>query len=327
MSMKKCLSLFVVFLLLASVFGATFNYALGNEQEEYYDLTVHTMGGGDVEIEPDQEKYEEGAEVTLTAMPYENREFSFWQRDYPENKTTEKEITITMNEDKEIIANFEHQEEEEWLPFVPDQDRAEIEIHTSLEEDTEAEVTLTFRHSGFRMADWNEVDRTEDKFLVDAEIERSTKTTQPIVTTFENMYDLGTLSPGRYEFIFKSHNVSVDSTEFSVGTYNLTIKEMEGEGNIYANEEAIEEFPYEQEYGKGSVITLEAVPVENFEFDYWEVNGDTYGEKLIDITMEEDKEITAVFEEEVDDNDIPGFTSTLLLLASFIAVAVYHKKW
>jgi len=324
MSTKKCLAIFGAIILVANVFGATFTYALGNEQEEYYDLTVHTMGGGDVEIEPDQEKYEEGTEVTLTAMPYENREFSFWQRDYPENKATEKEITITMNEDKEVIANFEHQEEKEWLPFVPDQDRLEIEIHTSLEEDTEAEVTLTFRHTGFNVADWNKVNRTENEFLVDAEIERRTKVTQPAYQTFENVYELGTLSPGYYEFIFKSHNVSVDSTEFSVGTYNLTIKEMKGEGNIYANEEAIEEFPYEQEYGKGSVITLEAVPAEDFEFDYWEVNEDTYGEKLIDITMDEDKEITAVFEEE--EEDISGFTSVLLLLASVIAVAIYKKK-
>ena len=44
--------------------------------------------------------------------------------------------------------------------------------------------------------------------------------------------------------------------------------------------------------------------------------------------MDEDKEITAVFEEEEEEPDdgIPGFTLALLVLGAVIAVAIYYKK-
>jgi len=74
-----------------------------------YELTVNIDGEGSVEIDPDQDEYEEGTEVTLTAVADEDWEFVEWTGDY---EGTASEITITMDEDKEITAVFEEEEVE-----------------------------------------------------------------------------------------------------------------------------------------------------------------------------------------------------------------------
>ncbi len=74
------------------------------DEEVKYSLNVETTEGGIIEIDPDKEEYEEGEEVTITATPDMEWEFSEWTGDY---EGTEEEITVTMDEDKEITANFE----------------------------------------------------------------------------------------------------------------------------------------------------------------------------------------------------------------------------
>jgi len=97
-------------------------------------------------------------------------------------------------------------------------------------------------------------------------------------------------------------------------TYELTVNTV-GEGSVDIE-------PEKEKYEHGEKVYLTAVPDEGHEFVDWEGTDET--EEEITITMDQDKEITAVFEEE--DNDIPGFTSTLLLLTVVIAVALYKKK-
>ncbi|MEF8874253.1 MAG: PKD domain-containing protein [Candidatus Thermoplasmatota archaeon] len=70
---------------------------------DHYNLTVNTNGEGTVEIDPVQEEYEEGTEVNLTANATEGWYFEEWTGDYT---GTEEEITITMDEDKTVAANF-----------------------------------------------------------------------------------------------------------------------------------------------------------------------------------------------------------------------------
>ncbi|MBS3782096.1 MAG: VCBS repeat-containing protein [Candidatus Thermoplasmatota archaeon] len=74
---------------------------------EEYELTINIDGEGSVDVNPDQDVYEEGTDVTLTAVPDEDWEFVEWTGDYT---GTEEEITITMDEDKEITAVFEELE-------------------------------------------------------------------------------------------------------------------------------------------------------------------------------------------------------------------------
>ncbi|GEM_PF-2965257 len=69
-----------------------------------YTLTVDVEGEGDVVVEPDQEEYEEGTEVELTASPTEGWSFVEWTGDEVGTDTT---IEITMDHDKEVTALFE----------------------------------------------------------------------------------------------------------------------------------------------------------------------------------------------------------------------------
>ncbi|MEF8874969.1 MAG: CARDB domain-containing protein, partial [Candidatus Thermoplasmatota archaeon] len=72
-------------------------------------LTVEVEGQGAVEVDgkevklPYEEKYLEGTEVNLTAIPNEGWEFAEWTG----IENTEENITIVMDKDKEITAVFE----------------------------------------------------------------------------------------------------------------------------------------------------------------------------------------------------------------------------
>jgi len=106
-------------------------------------------------------------------------------------------------------------------------------------------------------------------------------------------------------------------TEEVVG-YELTV-EIDGEGTVDLD-------PDDGIYKEGTEVTLTATPDDSWEFDEWtgDLPDDEEGEEIT-IIMDGDKEITAHFEEEEDD-DIPGFTSLTLVLGVMIAVAIYQKK-
>ncbi len=96
--------------------------------------------------------------------------------------------------------------------------------------------------------------------------------------------------------------------------YLLTIN-TEGEGSTTPAEG-------DHTYEQGEVVTIEAMADEGWKFDEW--TGDVSSDETsMNITMDEDKEITAHFEE---DEDTPGFTSLILVLGIIIAGAIYQKK-
>ncbi|MEF8874730.1 MAG: hypothetical protein V5A88_08710 [Candidatus Thermoplasmatota archaeon] len=82
---------------------------------EKFELTVEIAGEGVVEVDGDVVEvpwscnYSTGTEVELAAVGEEGWRFVEWRGDH---ETSEREITITMDEDKSIIANFERIEYE-----------------------------------------------------------------------------------------------------------------------------------------------------------------------------------------------------------------------
>ncbi|MFW5902738.1 MAG: InlB B-repeat-containing protein, partial [archaeon] len=73
------------------------------------ELTINIEGNGTTDPEEGTHTYEEGEEVTMEATPEEGYFFKNWTGDHIGE---EEETTITMDKDKEIIANFQNIEAE-----------------------------------------------------------------------------------------------------------------------------------------------------------------------------------------------------------------------
>jgi uncharacterized protein (TIGR02145 family)/uncharacterized repeat protein (TIGR02543 family) len=78
-----------------------------NFQQIQYTLTtdVFPSGGGGVSRNPNQTKYESGTSVTVTATATSGYTFTGWSG---ASTATSSSVTIAMNEDKTLIANFRY---------------------------------------------------------------------------------------------------------------------------------------------------------------------------------------------------------------------------
>jgi uncharacterized repeat protein (TIGR02543 family) len=86
------------------IFGEEWSFTTVSIQQ--YDLTITAGGGGTTDPAPGIYTYNSGTEVTITAQPESEYEFSHWKGDVPEGHEGDNPITITMNSDKSITANF-----------------------------------------------------------------------------------------------------------------------------------------------------------------------------------------------------------------------------
>ncbi|MEF8873979.1 MAG: DUF2341 domain-containing protein, partial [Candidatus Thermoplasmatota archaeon] len=75
-----------------------------------YELTIDAGEGGTTEPSAGTHTYQEGTEVIVEAIPDEGWYFDGWSGD---RESRDKEISITMDSDKELIAHFEEIEENE----------------------------------------------------------------------------------------------------------------------------------------------------------------------------------------------------------------------
>ncbi len=74
-----------------------------NVEISEYQLTIEAGEGGTTEPEPGDYTHQEGAEVVVEAIPDEGMYFTEWTGDH---ESKEKKITVTMDGDKELMANF-----------------------------------------------------------------------------------------------------------------------------------------------------------------------------------------------------------------------------
>jgi len=329
------------------------------EDVKYLELDVNIEGEGDVELDPDQDDYEEGTEVTLSATPAEGWYFVEWTGDY---ENTEEEITLVMYEDKEITAHFE--EDIKYFELeVGIEGEGEVLVDPDEEvylDGTEVELTAV-PEEGWLFVEWTgDVESSEEEitvvmndhkeitahFLMDAYfdieilspedgseyVEGDEVLVEYTVTNIGDIEDTQTISFTVHdedgELVFDDQDRVTIGTllwedvyqgEFVwevedglVGEFTLTISneneekevtitisekvviyelnvEVEGEGTV-----ALE--PDQDGFEEGTEVTLTAVPEEGHGFVEW--TGDYEGtEEEIDIVMDSDKSITAVFEE------------------------------
>ncbi|MBS3782509.1 MAG: hypothetical protein KGY68_07905 [Candidatus Thermoplasmatota archaeon] len=131
--MKKTLVLTVMILLLASLISGFLLTSIGKEvleEDDDYKVDIQTaitdntypLGksidpsrGGTTDPEPGTHNFSEDGEITVTAIPEEGWRFTHWSGDVPEEKRGEREITISMDEDKNLTANFSILDEDEYI--------------------------------------------------------------------------------------------------------------------------------------------------------------------------------------------------------------------
>jgi hypothetical protein len=102
----------------------------------------------------------------------------------------------------------------QWLPYQPAPAQAELTIDTTTT--TRYTVTLSFPDAGYRVTNWDPPVRIGDVFGVNVNVERWTGDSAQVLTTFSHVYDLGTLTPGRYTLDLSAWGVPVESQPFVV---------------------------------------------------------------------------------------------------------------
>ncbi len=329
-------------------------------EENTYTLNVTTEGEGTVDIDPDMEEYEPNDEVNLTASPADGWEFVEWTGDVTGTDST---VTITMDSDKSVTAVFEEIPTYQ-LTVNTDGDGSVVVDPDQTEYEEGTEVTLTADPAD----GWNFVEWTGDATGTDSTVTITMDSDKSVTAVFEEEeeppaeYDLtisidgeGSTDPAEGTHTYtEGETVTVEATpaegwqfvewtgdetgtdatiditmdsdksitavfEEEVVEYDLTIN-IDGEGSTDPAEGT-------HTYEEGEEVTITASAADGWEFVEW--TGDESGtETDITVTVDEDMEITAVFEEveEEEEDGIPGFTTMLLVLASVIAVAIYYNK-
>ena len=90
-----------------------------------YNLTIDIEGEGSIEPTQGDHTYEEDTEVTVQARPAEGWSFEKW---IGHSQDTEKEITVTMDADKEIVAVFSENESERYELTVKIEGEGSVDI-------------------------------------------------------------------------------------------------------------------------------------------------------------------------------------------------------
>ena len=244
-------------------------------EPEYYDLDRpsseggHTLGpGGD---------FEEGTEVEVQARPHDGWKFSHWSGDISSDSRT---VTVTMDSDKSIKANFVEKEPETYTLNTDTVGSGSIGPSFHPEFEKGEEITLNaYPDYGWEFNYWG-----GDVYgSLSSSITVTMDSDKEVIAHFSQVEDDGTEDDGTED----------DGTETT--TYYDFMPHSDGEGTIQNLEST-------KELEEGETITIEANPDEEWEFVRWK--GDISGtSKQKTITADEDKTIIAYFKETQDEEE------------------------
>src|SRR5688500_13193147 len=103
----------------------------------------------------------------------------------------------------------------QWEPVVLT--AGQVEIKTWIFQGrTYAYLKLSFPNAGYRVVNWGQATRTGNDFTADASVEKFTGQSVQAITTTAQIYDLGPLDPGNYNFIFSNSGTLVKTQAFVV---------------------------------------------------------------------------------------------------------------
>jgi hypothetical protein len=220
------------------------------------DITVD--GNGTVSVFPEQETWDVGTEVTVTAQADEGWHFVEWQGDLSGETSP---ATLTLDADKAVTAVFEEDPtynltitvvESDWGTVTPDPLEGPYEQNST--------VTLTAAPAdGYRLVAWQGTKNDASTALTNTVKMDGDKT---VTVTFE-----------------------------PIPTYTLTLSVVGENGTLTAD-------PDQVEFLEGTVVNLTATPDYGYRVKAWTgTNNNTLKTKTNTVTMTADKTVTVEFEE------------------------------
>lgn len=295
-----------------------------SETTSLYTLSTNISPEEAGSVEPESGEFDDGEEVELIATAEGEWLFDRWAEDASGSSDT---TTVIMDGDQDVTAIFEKREYPLTLNIEGEGTVNEEVVQaksTDYESGTEVELTAT-PADGWTFVEWQgelEGDTNPQSITVDGEKEVTAVFEKErfsidwnatggliILDPDQDSYEYGstvevTAEPedGRqfveWEGDFSGEEnpkeITIEEDLEIAATFERKEHEItttvEGEGSIALN-------PDRDMYDHNSEVEVTAEPAENWEFDRWE--GDLTGsESVSSITMDGDKEITAVFEED-----------------------------
>ncbi len=297
------------------------DFTISANFSQFFTLETTSGTGGSIDITPNQEQYENGDLVILTAVPDNGYYFVQWSGDVPFGQENNDQITLTMDDDKNVAAQFSNT----YNVTINESEGGSVSINPPQGPYVYGTtITLTPNPDpGYNFDGWSNGSSDnpytftlESDFTISANfsqfftLETTSGTGGSIdITPNQEQYENGDLviltavPDNGYYFVQWSGDVpfgqenndqitlTMDddknvAAQFS-NTYNVTINESEG-GSVSIN-------PPQGPYVYGTTITLTPNPDPGYNFDGWS-NGSS--DNPYTFTLESDFTISAYFLEQ-----------------------------
>jgi uncharacterized protein (TIGR02145 family)/uncharacterized repeat protein (TIGR02543 family) len=237
----------------------TANFELTPPDSYPLEIVINPAGSGTVSRDPNEEIYQHGTEVTVTAAPNQGYVFTGWSG---ASISEEREITVTMNNPQTLTANFQLISVAHYTLTVAGSPAAGGMVSrspdlTSYAAGTEVTVTAV-PAEGYRFINWSGASTSE--------------TSEVTITVNNNM----TLT-ANFELIEAPH-------------YTLTVNRSPAVGGTVSRE------PERATYSQGTQVTVTADPAEGYRFIGWTGTASTSTEPEVTVTVTNNMTLTANFE-------------------------------
>ncbi|WP_051205365.1 InlB B-repeat-containing protein [Salinimicrobium xinjiangense] len=220
-----------------------------------------TAQNGTIAKDPNQQTYNSGSTVKLTASPAVGYQFSSWSGDASGSTNP---LTVTMNANKNITANFTLVPISTYTLNVTAQNGTVAKNPNQQTYSSGTTVKLTaIPATGYQFSSWSG---------------DASGSTNPLTITMN-----------------ANKNITANFTLIPANTYTL---------NVTAQNGTVAKDPNQQSYNSGSTVRLTATPANGYEFSSW--SGDASGtNNPLSVTMNANKNITANFTQ-VNNSNIQG---------------------
>jgi N-acetylneuraminic acid mutarotase len=126
-------------------------------------------------------------------------------------------IRLTANSTLDWFADWQPSTAPPWQPVTLAANQIELKVWT-VQGRTYAYVKTQFPNAGYRVVSWGQAARSSNDFTVDAGVERFIGPSMQSVISTAQIYDLGPLANGTYNFNFKTSGTLAKTLQFTISS-------------------------------------------------------------------------------------------------------------